>query len=1129
MSEIPFVIDNESEEKRLSNVLNDILSEHQGKSLDIASAYFNVFGYKFLKDGLDDLGSFRLLLGYEPNQSEDIGVKPDKDKLLKQMQGDLEDLPFGEDFLILVEDLIRLLRKDKVAVRLYEDGFLHAKSYLFYHDKPVSDGVFDRYMPYVGIVGSSNFTRGGLSSNKELNLVHKAKLSDSDVDNAIKISQRLEDPNKDEIFNDEVSVNKLMSSVGASAIDDLSKWYQEHWTEAHEFKDDLIELLDTSKFGEYEYTPYQLYMKTLFTYLKDDLESSVESYKKSVVELTEFQEDAVKKARKILMKYSGVMIADSVGLGKTWIAKKLLEDYAYHMRQKVLIVPPASLKPMWKDELNEAGIPAQYVTQEKLGRKEFDPSEYGDVDVVLIDESHNFRNSTSQRYENMERIISMNGGRGRGGNRKVVILLTATPINNGLMDLYNQLRLITQNEKDYFSLAGIGDLRKYFLRARRKARDGNSTIPLFNLLEEIVVRRSRTFIKKAYPEATIGGNKITWPERELGTLTYDLEDSYSNIYKDFIKRIEDLKLAPYSLENYKRTDEEKDDMEIGREMALIGIFKTRFLKRFESSVNAFRISIRRSLEFLKTFEDYLLDGKLLDSSTFRTMQRFAEQEREDDDATPKSLSKEFDTKDELKDILKTLPELDIEKYDLKSIHQDIQNDIDRLTYIWNEIKDITYEDDEKLQKLKVALKEEFKGKKLLIFSYYKDTEQYLYNYFTETKEGKKFIKEIGDPTISRLDSDFSPSDREHRIQHFSPKANDKPELSGSEEEIDIMFSTDVLSEGQNLQDCGYMLNYDLHWNPMRMVQRAGRIDRIGSEYEKLYVYNFFPEDKLEELLGIVNTLNTKIQSVNGTGFHDASILGEEVNPKEFNTLRRIRDEDGTVFEEEEEEIELASNEMLKRVLIDMLESEGRETIEELPDGIHSGRKYEDAKGVFFYFTLEENDGSVQDFWKYYDLQNSEIIDNRYIIANYISCNKDEPRVAPDDVDIFTIKEEVKNDILSDITDIISLEEAPKKIESEQQTVISVLQDHIHDSDINRNELLSVIRSLENPLANVYIKELRNAYKSYTEDEDFESLLEEIKDIIEEVGYRETEEEETGEVKSEIDEEDLHLVCFEYIT
>ncbi|MFW5928093.1 MAG: phospholipase D-like domain-containing protein, partial [Thermoplasmatota archaeon] len=386
MSEIPFVIDNESEDKRLCKVLNDILSDHEDKSLDIASAYFNVYGYKMIKEGLDNLGSLRLLLGYEPHHSEDIGVKPDKKKLLKQMHGDLEELPFDEDFLLLVEDLIRLLREDYVAVRLYQDGFLHAKSYLFYHDKVPSPEVFDRYMPYVGIVGSSNFTRGGLYSNKELNLVHKAKLSDTDVNRAIRTSQKVDKAFDHEIFDSDVSVNKLMSSVGASAIADLSEWFEKHWDDSRDFKEDLIELLNTSKFGEYEYTPHQIYMKTLFNYFKDDLESSIETYKKSAIDLTEFQEDAVKKCRKILMKYNGVMVADSVGLGKTWIAKKLLEDYGYHMRQKVLVVPPASLKPMWKEEMSEAGIPAQFVTQEKLGREDFDPSEYGDVDVILIDE-----------------------------------------------------------------------------------------------------------------------------------------------------------------------------------------------------------------------------------------------------------------------------------------------------------------------------------------------------------------------------------------------------------------------------------------------------------------------------------------------------------------------------------------------------------------------------------------------------------------------------------------------------------------------------------------------------------------------------------------------------------------------
>ena len=166
----------------------------------------------------------------------------------------------------------------------------------------------------------------------------------------------------------------LKSEVGARAIIDLEEWYERQWQDSRDFKPELIELLDASKFGRKEYTPYEVYMKALYEYFKDELDEEPQGPTRSAVELAEFQEDAVKKARRILARYDGVMIADSVGLGKTWIGKKLLEDYAYHMRQKALVVCPASLRSMWERELAEATISAQILSQEELGREEFDPS-----------------------------------------------------------------------------------------------------------------------------------------------------------------------------------------------------------------------------------------------------------------------------------------------------------------------------------------------------------------------------------------------------------------------------------------------------------------------------------------------------------------------------------------------------------------------------------------------------------------------------------------------------------------------------------------------------------------------------------------------------------------------------------
>src|SRR2546421_4804455 len=338
---------------------------------------------------------------------------------------------------------------------------------------------------------------------------------------------------------------------------------------------------------------------------------------------------------------------------------------------------------MWHDELLGAGIATHIVTQESLGRDEFDSSDVLDADILLVDESHNFRNRNAQRYENLERILSANNRRGTiSGERKKLILLTATPINNTVFDLYNQINLFTGGDRSYFAAAGVGDLFKYFQLARRANQQQESGIALFNLLEEVVIRRTRPFIKEAYPNATIKGEPIRWPERKLKTIRYDLEATYGGIYDKLVNRIEGLKLAPYRLETYKKQGITRDQFEEGREEALVGIFKSRYLKRFESSVDAFRISIRRALEFLETFESYVLEGKVLNSASFQKAMRFLTHEDEEDDATPTSLSEQLDAHTDSRQYIETLPTLNAEQYDLKRFHNDLRRHGNALCDVW---------------------------------------------------------------------------------------------------------------------------------------------------------------------------------------------------------------------------------------------------------------------------------------------------------------------------------------------------------------------------------------------------------------------------------------------------------------
>ena len=915
-----------------------------------------------------------------------------------------------------------------------------------------------------------------------------------------------------------------MSRVGSQAITELDRWFRERWVEARDFKDEIIELLDSSKFGQVEYTPYQVYMKALFEYFKDDLDAMPPDLGKSAVELSEFQEDAVKKARRILTRYDGVLIGDSVGLGKTWIGKKLLEDYAYHMRQKALVVCPASLRQMWTTELTNATIAGTIASQEELGQPRFDPHQHGDADIILIDESHNFRTRNTNRYENLERIISANGGKGNAGNRKKLILLTATPINNNIFDLYNQISLITRGDRSYFASAGIGDLYRFFLNARRNVADHETGIALFNLLEEVVIRRTRAFVRRTYPEAKINGETIKWPERRLKTVRYNLEATYAGIYDQVVAAIDGLKLAPYQLETYKKAGVKRDQFEQGREEALAGIFRSRYLKRFESSVDAFRITVRRALEFTKTFESYLLDGKLLDSKSFQKSMRYLSHEDEDTESNPGGRAAEMDANESAREILETLTQLDTTRYDLRKLHEALQHDADALSQLWRSVEGITPTQDAKLQSLKHLLAHDLKGQKVIVFTYYRDTARYLYGELVGD-QAANFRATAGNPVIRRIDGGASPADRSRTIQAFAPVSNNRPGLVGSGREVDILISTDVLSEGQNLQDCGVLVNYDLHWNPTRMVQRAGRVDRIGSKHPTLLIHNMFPEEGLERLLRLVESLNRKIIDIDRTGFLDASVLGETVHPRNFNTLRRIMDEDGTVVDEQEHFAELASNEFLLLQLKALLEAGGREMLETLPDGIHSGLARSGDKGLFFYFTAPRRDGEGREhFWRYYDSNLERVLDNRFLIANLIACSPDTPRVVGD-ADVFAVQNAVIDDILRSVQERQAVEAAPKILDPLQQTVITLLRSYLNGQSTDRGAVRQAMRLLRSPMSHTAIRDLRRANERYQLEQDVNPLIDHILSIgaIEaNVGSSST------EVQSPLSRNHLHLVCFDFI-
>ena len=373
--------------------------------------------------------------------------------------------------------------------------------------------------------------------------------------------------------------------------------------------------------------------------------------------------------------------------------------------------------------------------------------------MILVDESHNFRNRDSGRYENLSRLIGLNGGRGEHGYRKKLILMTATPINNSVMDLHNQIRFFTRSDNAFFAAAGIGRLDKYFLAARRKLLAGDGTVAraVSNLLDEVVIRRTRQFIEKAYPAATVNGKKVRFPSRRLRTVRYDLEGTYAGIYQRIVRSIEDLKLVPYDLETYKANPDDQDAMLAGRGQALVGIFKSRYLKRLESSVAAFRISVFRLMEYLLTFRHYVHGNVLLEPMDFWKLlgtierdleddaqaQEHAEEDDNDEERSipqPRSRHAEIEANPKAAALLKQANRLPAGTYDVQRLNDALDADLQALRGVFDLVHPIKAADDKKLQRLREMLAGQPAGTKVLVFTAFRDTVRYLYRWIAKDAE-----------------------------------------------------------------------------------------------------------------------------------------------------------------------------------------------------------------------------------------------------------------------------------------------------------------------------------------------------------------------------------------------------------
>jgi hypothetical protein len=453
---VPDLVDNKCViQIMLGDLLAEQLCQSESPTLWVATAYFNLDGLERLGDALEKVRELRLLIGTEPDQAFLL-----TERLWRELEQHLTLIsPKAQQML---ERWSAFLTQDRVQVRWHkprERGrVLHGKAYLLQGIPQFGD---------LGVIGSSNFTGAGLTTNLELNAILKQR----------------------------------------SATDELKRWYEEVWEQSTDYKAELLRLLT-------DFTaplkPCEVYFKVLYEAYRDRLsaEPSGAEGKPSPILLADFQRDGYHAAREILDTYQGVLIADSVGLGKTFLALRLLDDYAYQRRQTALVICPASLRDtIWKPLLEQHAIPHRIESMEQISQSDTAIDDLAQYPILAVDESHNFRNPGSNRWRNLFEIVRQASEQFPDEFR--LILLTATPVNNSVYDLYHQVRLITRDDKGYFQAAGIENLEGYF----RKADEQRET--LYELLEAIGVRRSRLFIRKHYPDAHIDGKRLHFPERRI--------------------------------------------------------------------------------------------------------------------------------------------------------------------------------------------------------------------------------------------------------------------------------------------------------------------------------------------------------------------------------------------------------------------------------------------------------------------------------------------------------------------------------------------------------------------------------------------------------------------------------------
>jgi hypothetical protein len=838
----------------------------------IATAYINPAGFALLADELERAPRVRLLLGAEPDAesvraiaSGDSNQDLRRDAAIQHHQAWLEaerdTMGFARVPTANAKRLVDWLRSvdphgtAKVEVRRYTGGFLHGKTYL------VEDSAAQ-----AAIAGSSNMTYAGLAHNAELN---------------------------------------LGTGGGTSSATKVREWFEHFW----EFSDpyDLAELY--GRLWE-SHTPWAIYLRMLWELYGEHLDSEEDPNVRTGLNLTRFQADGVARMERLLYEHGGVLVADEVGLGKTFLAGEVIYRTANINRQRVLVVAPAALKTsMWEPFLvtHDFSRWVKVYSYEEV-RNRLDPEkgaidaflqEIEDYSLVVIDEAHNLRNSGAQRSGAVDRVIT-------AGRPKKVVLLTATPVNNSLIDLETLIKYFIRDDARFASL-GIPSIREYIKQAQ--AIDPANLTPehLFDLMDQVAVRRTRKFVKEHYANELIIGpdgkpTTIKFPQPKVRRIDYDLDADGLALIDAMVYALDDptdphtphawedrsrdpkrLMLARY-LSSMYTIDHDLQEYQITN----AGLLRSGLLKRLESSPQALHASLEKMIVSHEAFLDAVGKGFVLKGEA---LSDWVSSDSDDLD----DFVAEFDQDDQIESV---------DGYHLVELQADVECDIALLCELRDLAAVVIEGIEPKAQRLIEELTEiaeeaqrmDPRGlshadrRKVIVFSAFTDTIIPIHDVVVETINAAPAGSPLADykgrvaPPIMGsyarahergASGGVDQGGRASTIAGFAPQTSGPRNAAGeptAKDEFDILFTTDVLAEGVNLQQAGQMINYDLPWNPMRIIQRHGRIDRIGSKHDYIHLGLFFPAERLDALLELESRLETKL------ALADAAVGAGEVLP-----------------------------------------------------------------------------------------------------------------------------------------------------------------------------------------------------------------------------------------------------------